>query len=240
MGERKPKASVNSGIATFLDVLGWKGVYYRRGDALRLLTNLVKDLEKEAENLRGLPFDAPKVKSISDTIAIFTKCKEDQATAAIEAHGKLCSWLIPRSIQAELPVRGATAFGDYEINENIYVGKAVDEAAAWHEQCDWIGVNLTPSAEYVFEPKQKSKWMSYKIPSKSKRGWEPHCVDWTSEWSDRRKELTAVKDKFRNMGPITPDIAPKFTNTIAFILAKRSDVPATISQKVVDALHARF
>ena len=48
---------------------------------------------------------------------------------------------------------------DFAILGNIFVGKAVDEAASWHEQADWIGVHLTPSAEYAFKSTaKKSAW----------------------------------------------------------------------------------
>lgn len=210
--------SISGGVVTFLDVLGWKGVYDRNPNAIASLTQLVEGVRLEAKKQRGRVNSDVSVKSISDTIAIFTKCTEDEITTAIEIHGKLCQWIIPRSIDFEIPVRGAIAYGEFEMKENIFIGKAVDEAASWHEHADWIGVHLTPSAEFAFTPQMNaSLWKKYKTPNKSRLDWETHCVDWTIGWKDRELELKRMKDKFRRLGPIVPEIAGKFTNTLKYI-----------------------
>ncbi len=209
------------GVVTFLDVLGWKGVYDRQPDAIANLTRLIAGVMTRAkEQQRGRILREVVVKSISDTIAIFTFCADDETSLAIEIHGELCSWLIPASIDAELPMRGATAFGEFEVHENIFVGKAVDEAAAWHEQGDWIGIHLTPSAEFVFKAiATRGVWTEYSPPTKNRLGWKPHCVNWTRDWSDRPKEIGHIKNKFRQLGPIVPEIAGKFINTLLFVEA---------------------
>jgi len=209
-----PKA----GVVTFLDVLGWKGVYDRKRDAIESLSELVEGLRTQAELLRGNLTRDVVIKSISDTIGIFTLCAEQEASTAIDAHGELCAWVIPQSIISEIPVRGATAFGDFELGENIFVGRAIDEAAAWHEQTDWIGVHLTPSAEYMFSPAPEQKtWARYTPPHKMRLNWMPHCVNWTNKWRNRVDEISRLKSKFRLLGPIMPEIAGKFVNTLNFI-----------------------
>jgi hypothetical protein len=221
-----------SGVVTFLDVLGWKGVYDRKQDAIPSLTRLIEGVRTRAEeNRRGRIIEKIQVKSISDTIAIFTFCSESETTAAIEVHGELCQWLIPESIDAEIPVRGATAFGDFEIRDSIFVGKAIDEAASWHEESDWIGVHLTPSAEYVFQPKvSSSAWIRFSPPHKTKLTWKPCCVNWTKDWADRTRKVEEIKAKFRRLGPITPGIAGKFMNTLAFIDTMGQEGPADAIQ----------
>jgi len=208
-----------SGVVTFLDVLGWKGVYDRKQDAIGSLTNLIEGVKTRADGAsRGRIVESVEVKSISDTIAIFTFCSDAETVAAIEVHGELCQWLIPESIESEIPVRGATAFGNFEIHDSIFVGKAIDEAASWHEQSDWIGVHLTPSAEYVFETKKSNAaWVKFRPPHKNRLDWEPHCVNWTADWTNRVDETKQIKDKFRRLGPIVPEIAGKFANTLSFI-----------------------
>jgi hypothetical protein len=211
--------STPSGVVTFLDVLGWKGVYDRKRDAIASLTRLIEGVRQRADKIRrGRILEKVDVKSISDTIAIFTVCSDSEISPAIEVHGELCQWFIPESISAEIPVRGATAFGNFEIHDSIFVGKAIDEAASWHEQSDWIGVHLTPSAEYVFRPKPKSSaWIKFNPPNKVRLNWAPHCVNWTQGWVGRAQQIEGIKDKFRRLGPIVPEITGKFTNTLAFI-----------------------
>jgi hypothetical protein len=213
-----PLPPPTAGVVTFLDVLGWKGVYDRKPDAIESLSELVEGLRTEAELLSGNLTGEVVIKSISDTIAIFTLCPEQEASTAIDAHGELCAWVIPRSIISEIPVRGATTFGDFELGENIFVGKAIDEAAAWHEQTDWMGVHLTPSAEYVFNPASGQRtWIRYTPPHKARLDWTPHCVDWTNKWRNRAYEISSLKLKFRRLGPIMPEIAGKFVNTLKFV-----------------------
>lgn len=214
----KKKNVPQAGIVTFLDVLGWKGVYDRQENAVDSLKRLVDGVRKNAERMRGRRHGDVNVQSISDTIAIFTACGDTEISSAIESHGELCQQLIPESIRAGLPMRGATAYGNFEISENIFVGKAVDEAAAWHEQGNWIGVNLTPSAEFVFaKDESRSAWVAYPVPIKTAMRWDPHCVNWLNDWTDMEVEKAAIRGTFRSMGPIVPEIAPKFINTLAFI-----------------------
>ena len=153
------------GIVTFIDILGWKGIYRRKRNALQILRQLVEDVEKQAEQFRGSETLRLTIKSISDTLIFCshldherTKAIERQAEhprryedaiKAIERHGQLCAWLIQRSIEVEIPVRGATSFGEFNFQDNVFIGEAVDEAASWHEEAEWIGVHLTPSAELL-------------------------------------------------------------------------------------------
>lgn len=209
-----------SGVVTFLDVLGWKGVYDRKPDAIASLKLLIKGVRNEAyKRTRGRTMNPIEVRSISDTIGIFTYAsgKNSEISDVIDIHGEICEWLIPHSINAEIPVRGAISFGEFQISDQIFVGKAVDEAASWHEQTDWIGVHLTPSAEFVYVDSSKSKsWLPYTPPHKTRIDWKPHCVNWTSVWKEQGRGEEELKAKFRRMGPIVPEIAGKFANTLAF------------------------
>lgn len=217
-----------TGVITFLDILGWKGIYVRKSDPISTLNSLIVGIRNEVPNLRGkngiyydvnLKKNNIDITSISDTIVLYTQCHEEEAPLVIDLHGVLCQWIIPKSIYLEIPVRGAISFGEYENDSSVFVGKAVDEAAAWHEQADWIGVHLTPSAEYLFDVNlMNNLWIEYDLPTtKSQLKWRPHCVNWTVTWKDRENEIRNIKTKFRQLGPISPDIAGKFINTVKFL-----------------------
>lgn len=220
---KPPTEGPKTGVVTFLDVLGWKGVYDRKHDAISSLTVLIEGVRKQAERKqRGRTMNPNEVRSISDTIGIFTHASgtNSEISDIIDIHGEICQWLIPQSIESEIPVRGAISFGEFQIFDQIFVGKAIDEAASWHEQSDWIGVHLTPSAEFVYVPRPNSKtWLKYAPPHKTKIAWQPHCVNWASEWEEPWQEEEAIKEKFLRLGPIIPEIAGKFINTLAFINA---------------------
>jgi hypothetical protein len=80
------------GVVTFLDILGWKGIYSRHSSPLSTLRELLIGIGKAQQKTRGLVTGKTEVKSISDTIAILTTCTPEEVNQAIEAHGILCSW----------------------------------------------------------------------------------------------------------------------------------------------------
>lgn len=213
MGSDGSSMEMSLGVVTFLDILGWKGIWQRHKTPLQDLQALLTEIQDQA---RGI--GETEIKSISDTIAIFTRTiGDEEVQSAIELHGKICTKIIPRSIQLKIPVRGATSYGNYAVNENTFVGEAVDEAAAWHESTDWIGVHLTPSALFTFDLGRSSSWTKYAPPFKQRIRWETGCASWARTWSDSGGTRRDLTERFRRLGPITPDIAAKFTNSLAFV-----------------------
>jgi hypothetical protein len=208
------------GVVTFLDILGWKGIYSRHSSPLSTLRELLIGIGKAQQKTRGLVTGKTEVKSISDTIAILTTCTPEEVNQAIEAHGILCSWAIPTSIASGIPVRGATAAGKFENQENAFIGEAIDEAASWYEHADWIGVHLTPSAQFLFNPRPDTHWVAYAAPLKVHYKSISHCVNWIDHAPDPITE-ESLRSSFRQMGPLIPEISGKFIHTLAFFEAIR-------------------
>jgi hypothetical protein len=183
------------------------------------LSTLIRGAREFAETAsRGRINHKVEIRAISDTIAIFCPCDPNEIVEAIEVHGEICKWLIPQSIDAELPLRGATSFGEFDLGADAFVGMAIDEAASWHEHCDWIGVHLTPSAEFVLtHTLSDSVWQQYPAPTKTRLDWRPFCVNWTKEWVDREDEVAKIKQAFVHLGPIVPEIAGKYISTLKFV-----------------------
>lgn len=201
-----------TGVVTFLDILGWRGIYQRQEQPLLTLAELVGTLRVLSDD------SATEIKSISDTIAIFTpvrKPSEAETQKAIEHHGRLCVRAICDSIVNHIPVRGATSVGTFELNQDMFVGRAVDEAAGWYEQGDWIGVHLTPSADFCFDACGSVKWVRYVAPLKS-GPWQTTCARWRPLWDADAGDAAALRTHFTEMGPLTPDISSKFINTLRF------------------------
>lgn len=221
--------NMKEGAVTFLDVLGWKGIWERTDKAGDVLLALIDELNKKSDEFinskipthvsyRGLKTE---IKSISDTIAMFSSGNSE---AVLEVHGEICKLAICRSIEEGIPLRGATCYGHFTTKENIMIGPAVDEAASWHEVADWIGVILSPSALFKCSAyDNNSIWkMNYDVPAKGYGKYKTHCVNWYSEWKKGKKEMEEqikkelLLDAFLKMGPLTPNISAKFTNTLAF------------------------
>lgn len=212
---------VEEGAVTFLDVLGWKGIWERNQSAINSLSAFVIEMQKKAEeitekysediSLRGKS-NATKVLSISDTIAVFTSASPK---ISIKIHSELCSWAIPAALKNELPLRGAISYGEYSISNNIMLGYAVDESASWHETTDWIGVILTPSAKILLENNENNESeyiVKYdNIPFKKKMPTLNLCVKW--KYEDKTSLYSIIKKK----GPHVPEIAPKYLNTLNYL-----------------------
>jgi hypothetical protein len=206
------------GVITLLDILGWKGVYSRKEDPISSLMRLTNDIISQSETHRGKVNGNTEVISISDTIAIYTPCSENEVSEAIDIHRALCQWIIPKSIGEGIPVRGAISYGEIKVKKNTFVGRAVDEAASWYEQADWIGVHLTPSAEFITDIKDdREKWIKFLPKCKTPLDRKLYCVNWTANWKDKQQETEDIKKKFCNLGPITPEIVSKLANTLKFI-----------------------
>ena len=215
----KGRIMQEKGAVTFLDVLGWKGIWERNSDAIARLQDLICKINEKAKEIsdeytrsvtefRGKD-NIIKVLSISDTIAFFT---EGSVKNAIEIHAKLCAWTIAYAFEQELPLRGAISYGSYSISDNIMLGYAVDEAASWHESTDWIGVILTPSAQINLRNNKPEYVIEYKnIPFKKKINTLNLCVNWSFE--DEDEFIKIINEK----GPHIPEIAPKYLNTLEFL-----------------------
>lgn len=209
-------------VITFLDVLGWKGIWQRQKNAIATLESLVKSIDDNKNELvRGKTFllsnskpDSTNIIVISDTIVLVTEVDEDYIGDAIDLHGKLCSKAIPLSIKKGIPIRGATSYGEVIISQenSIFAGKAIDEAASWHETANWIGVFMTPSANFIYNDKQTEEkfWNKYNPPLKNNILLGTYCVNWNAD-------VFSIKKDFTQLAPILPEIVEKFTNTIKYL-----------------------
>lgn len=219
------RPSPKKGVVTFLDVLGWKGIWQRKSDPIGDLETLVKQIDGAARSQsRGLSSgdsqtetSLTRVMIISDTIVIFTEAAIKDASRAIDLHGNLCKKAIPESIRLGIPVRGATSYGDVIISSenSIYAGVAIDEAAAWHEQGDWIGVLMAPTACFIFDTSTKSSWEACEPPMKHGKQFKTYVVNWRN--TEDTTFLKVIKQNFCAMAPITPEVEHKFSNTVNFL-----------------------
>ncbi|MBK5261044.1 MAG: hypothetical protein JJE17_00545 [Peptostreptococcaceae bacterium] len=215
-----------TGAVTFLDVLGWKGIWQRRPDSITTLLNIIdkakiciEDIKKEHESQNGdysyLKNLEVEVISISDTIVLLTVGLPE---TTLELHAKMCSKIIANALEEGILIRGAINYGPFERRENIFVGPAIDEVASWHEIADWIGVIQTPSAyfESINPCGDDFKMIEYDVPLKTKGKILTRCVNWTDDWIKKGKGVLELRDVFIRMGPILPAIYPKYRNTLDF------------------------
>lgn len=217
---------MEQGAVTFLDVLGWKGIWTRQDDAIDKLKALIAAARGSVanaiglgaqciEDLRGFDERLVRIESVSDTIVLSTP---GAANAMLWLHGALCQVIICASIDSSIPVRGATCYGEYETDDRIMVGPAIDEAASCHEATDWIGVIQTPSAYMSYQDVDQLPpvWVAHTAPLKAGR-LDTYCADWSLHWREglNRGELD-LKTAFTRMGPLDTSIAAKYLNALSF------------------------
>lgn len=203
--------TMSTGTVTFLDVLGWKGIWLRRNsqDVVSQLRKLVETAQKV---VRGA--DDTTVLSISDTIVLLTP--GDPCTG-LKLHGEVAVELLCESILVGLPLRGATACGEFFMEKpSILVGAAIDEAASWHETTDWIGVIQTPSAFMVHDGSGPWKHESPPVKGGAIKGYKVPCADWPTAWRKAGHDRQTLQCEFAAMGPFDPAVATKYTNALLF------------------------
>lgn len=221
---------MSSGAVALLDVLGWKGIWAKKEDAIGDLVATVSDVKKKIAAFRRAgksssywkQFDdlSPKLLLLSDTIAITIEGDERKA---IELASHIVASILAHGMKRGLPIRGAISAGKFYSKGTVFVGPAIDEVAAWYEQTDWMGAILAPSADLIVDkngPAFTGMCVLYNAPVKGIKSQKYYCVDWTFHKGVdsvhrffRRNQLA---DMWRELAPIVPDVSVKVRNTMDF------------------------
>lgn len=213
---KKNALNMQEGAVTFLDVLGWKGIWQRKPDAMEALKNIrnlvgeLQELEvRQQQKFAGLK---PRISVLSDTIVLTT---HGEPGAVLPLHVGMVDKLLSFCLTDELPIRGAIGFGPFSFIDNMLVGPAVDEVASWYEAVEWIGAILTPTASFYYrkEDYPADSVLEYFVPLAKGRRYPMKCVDWLSAIRDEKDLLRGF---LATASVITPDVAPKYLNTVKF------------------------
>lgn len=217
---------LQSGVITFMDFLGWKGLWQSGGNTNHLenVSNLINDI-KETVRLytcelfpHSEEIELSKLISISDTIAIFTpQIMNCTQVDLLELHAKIAKYILEECAKKTYPIRGAITLGKYSTKNNIMIGPGIDECASWHETCNWIGVHFTPSAELHLKLVKQNESRSdiqniveYNVPVKSGYPHLGYCVNW-------KVDNSAFENLIDNVQSLMPEIAGKYMNTYDFL-----------------------
>ena len=208
-----------TGSVTFLDILGWKGIWQRDLEAIsklhRLVTMSNDDISRHIRGRSGIKNLV--VTSISDTIIILA---EGEPNTTLEIHGEITKKIICEGLKIGLPVRGATAYGEFYYDKKTTImGPAVDESASWHESVNWVGCIQTPSASIKYL-QNSSTWIScQKIPYKSSefRYSDSLALNWVDYWRNtHRSNLFNFRETIANFSPLLPEVSKYYMNAVDF------------------------
>lgn len=223
---------LQSGVITFMDFLGWKGLWQNRGNANHLenVSNLINEI-KEVVRIytcelfpHSEEIQLSKLISISDTIAIFTPQIPNYAQVdLLKLHAKIAKYILEECVKKTYPIRGAITLGKYNTKNNIMIGPGIDECASWHETCNWIGVHFTPSAELHLKLIQHNRnnddmqnIINYNVPVKHGYPKVGYCVNWKVDNNDFANLMNKVQS-------LMPEIAGKYMNTYDFLNRKEDE-----------------
>lgn len=208
------------GAVTFIDVLGWKGIWQRSKNPIEWLEHILDNANNYIKQIKeiekGVWNDCDfEIISISDTIVMLTEY--DNPQKSLEFHAAICSLLVKDCFKSGMFLRGAITYGRYHHKNNIFVGPAIDEVAEWHECANWIGVHLTPTANLLLKKvKDTTSLVEYNVPLKSGR-LHTKCVNWPRIiYSKDDMSNYIVYDAFAKSNSNTPGIYIKYENTIIF------------------------
>jgi hypothetical protein len=231
-----------TGFVTFMDILGWKGIWLKSDiDPLKTMNEILDRgksfrtvLQKDFERKESIEIKA-EISLISDTFVITTymqdtpidiglrgleiKTEEEKIenkSKEILLHGQIVKSIFLDCIENKLLLRGATSFGEFQHNNNSFVGPAIDEAASWHEMADMVTVFLTPSALHKCKSdnliNDEGVWHSYK-PKLKVKDFDTFCINWRADYPQKKfQEEIILKN-----APLIPAIAPKYLNTEEYL-----------------------
>lgn len=241
--QRKPDdhRRLKTGYVLMLDVLGFKDFVSKdSGENFFSIWFVIRErlLSKKAEleeKHKSLEID---VLCLSDTLIICVSMKGNPKTDP-----RFLLILIPMLIdtffidmfESKIFFRGAISFGNFrcDMNLNIAMGNALDEAYEWHETTDWIGIIMTPSANFAMEKilldtadndailsEVRGRFVQYSIPFKIANIFLTRAFVWWNippEEKDKLKRLSNILGTLSSI-MLSPSIVNKYQNTINFII----------------------
>lgn len=245
---RKAGAAVNPrekrGIVAMIDVLGVRGSWKEGGNSgapelhekwNKLLGSAKSSLDNDEILKSGMTFTA-----FSDTMFI-TVGRCDYASPLLSFSRAMWS-VIASGIMEDVPLRGCVSCGSYfRSSDNLFTGRAVDEAAAYYSLPQWIGISAAPSANGALNkvmPRlsylDAGVYKRHDIPLKASVEQDAWALNWPRQCEDDDKDeegkmnkiLERINEKMESLTDI--GAALKWRNTRKFC-----------NESLLDDLHGR-
>jgi hypothetical protein len=218
----------------FLDALGIKGVLAREepddiiGPWEHVIASFKESILKNQQTERricGDPADYHII-AFSDTIILAAACEDPVASIPLMAEIVCRPFIL--ALMKSIYLRGVISLGKFHGSDRLMIGPAVDEAAEWYTQPDWIGVSAAPSAWFginrlIDQGFNISEWfVKYDVPMKSGKEEDGWALAWPlqmpKETLEKTKNLTArtlILNAFASK-PVGVAAASKYKNTLTY------------------------
>jgi len=226
---------METGVVALLDALGLKGIWARAEpdqvvesweEVLAAFAESADKLKARLGRRRRTVVDTYKVVAFSDTIIVTLRTSDP--AFYIPVMGGLIAGPFILGLTKGVYFRGTISIGKFHQTGSLIIGPAIDEAAEWYEQADWIGISTSPSAFFGLESlvdmgmDVTEFFVRYNIPMKSDMmpsGW---ALAWPSPSllkrigkESRATGKTAILQAFASR-PVSIEAALKFHNTLSF------------------------
>lgn len=228
-------AKQENGIVAIFDALG--AASYSNVDIERFLQSRSSVLDLLTQKIEGvlgsIDSDRVMIFTFNDTILVILKCGANGPQLGdITSFFIILRKFLVDSMQHRILFRGSISVGSFYANEaeNIVMGQAVTDAAAWYDKAEWIGVHATPHAAIIIQQllehgsvRRKYIMLDYDMPLKDGETIKVKAINWPkvffvpniSPCRDSEKPREKLL-KFLSLHQIPLGAESKFYNTIAF------------------------
>ncbi|MBI3582718.1 MAG: hypothetical protein HY096_02055 [Nitrospinae bacterium] len=181
---KKEDFSTTQGFVALYDILGYSQLV-EENDLLKVVAVHEKMKEMMKNNTEGYVYRLGKpiitVYNYADTFLIYTNEMSDTGFKALLVG---CHFMFIAAIKYGLPIRGATACGEFYISENLITGKPIIEAYKKERKQDWIGCWITKECLDKITEDARTKFINerkivkYPIPFKEGKVEEVYAFNW--------------------------------------------------------------
>jgi len=225
---------MKKGAVAFLDILGFKGIWATKPE--QEILSMLLEIPKVATASYNKPdskwpeSQLPEVTILSDTIIVTIESESPLSLLL------LCSIVFDiyiHLLRQRMFARGAITWGEFTQSGPVFLGPAIDDAAAWHEQADWIGVIATPKSSYFIDrmgnrhfkngDHRIDPFIKYPVPLKDGKTINLNALTWPAflqagykDNSDLGIEKT-LTGCFSEQSPFGRDVHLKYENTLSFV-----------------------
>lgn len=186
LGFKKEDFQTIQGFISLFDILGYSSWIMEENDLFKVVAtheNMKKMIKINTEGYINHSLGKPiiAVFSYADTFLIYTNELSDTGFEALIA---ACHFMFLAAISYSLPIRGATACGEFYVSEDLITGKPIIEAYEQERKQDWIGCWITDGCIDKISREARQAFLNngeiveYPIPFKDDAVKEVYAYNW--------------------------------------------------------------
>jgi hypothetical protein len=202
----------------YFDILGFQEWLKRHG-IVETIHRYFQSREIVERQIHGHP--RLRVKCFSDTFLIYSV--DDSAASFVQIE-QAARWIVNTNLAKHIPVRGAISVGEIYIVEedDIYIGKPLNEAYRHGENQNWIGLLLCRSATQHLEKlnlpaSRRLNYRRFKIPWKKQIGGKKPLYAYLIGASTPSRGQNDYLDRLREMILEAGPARKKYQHAIDFL-----------------------